>query len=637
MSGERPPPAAPDMVQALVLAAPAAGASASADVEFSDIFSTRRPKDLAAGVSSGLKSITKGIAGGLGGLVAAPVIGARQDGARGFFAGLGAGLASAVCLPVLGIGVAAVQVGRGAVNTPEAVAETFKRNKRWDAENRQWVADDLKQDVKNLSAFPKDDDDVFQALKERKRAADGVSTWASDLGGGAGAGEDGSAAAGSANVKESTLYDALGVAPSATESELKKAYYKLARELHPDKNPDDPEAHARFQRIGEAYQILSNPETREKYDKHGKEGVDAVDADSLMDPTLFFGMLFGSDKFDHLVGRLQLATIFASGGDVDRQALKEIQRRREIRIAANLAGLLERHVAGDVEGFKATMRAEAEELRKASFGATMLRTIGVVYELQGRRREGNIIEDGITAVRERGHAIAQQARAARSALAVFGAYRKVQKDLKHLDDDAKGEPKDANAAAATSGAGAGATGEASTAAGPADASGNENGGDASAAAGEGAAGTSTDPPASSARDADANSADDDGDSDDDADGGGATAQLEAKLQREALPAILEALIRVNVLDLESTVRHACGRVLYDGGVSLDVRKARARALVCLGDIFKSVEDEEVAAGADGTTARADRAQQAVEQAMQGMVEAQLAKRDREERESDGTA
>eukprot|EP00955_Chlamydomonas_euryale_P072531 361427-Chlamydomonas_euryale.AAC.6 len=108
------------------------------EIDFNDIFSLRRPKDAAAGFSSGLKSYAKGIVGGAVGLVAAPVIGAQRDGIAGFAKGLATGVAGAVVLPVTGVAVGTVQMFRGVANTPEALAEAGK-GKTWDQEQRQWV------------------------------------------------------------------------------------------------------------------------------------------------------------------------------------------------------------------------------------------------------------------------------------------------------------------------------------------------------------------------------------------------------------------------------------------------------------------------------------------------------------------
>ena len=66
-------------------------------------------------------------------------------------------------------------------------------------------------------------------------------------------------------------YKALGVDKNATEEEIKKAYRRLARKLHPDLNPNDKEAHKKFQQINEANEVLSDPEKRKKYDQYGKD------------------------------------------------------------------------------------------------------------------------------------------------------------------------------------------------------------------------------------------------------------------------------------------------------------------------------------------------------------------------------
>jgi len=66
-------------------------------------------------------------------------------------------------------------------------------------------------------------------------------------------------------------YKVLGVHKSATQEDIKKAYRKLARKLHPDLNPNDKEAHKKFQQINEANEVLSDPEKRKKYDQYGKD------------------------------------------------------------------------------------------------------------------------------------------------------------------------------------------------------------------------------------------------------------------------------------------------------------------------------------------------------------------------------
>ena len=70
-------------------------------------------------------------------------------------------------------------------------------------------------------------------------------------------------------VKFHDYYETLGVARSATADEIKKAYRKLARKHHPDVNPNDKSAEEKFKEISEAYEVLSDPEKRKRYDQLG--------------------------------------------------------------------------------------------------------------------------------------------------------------------------------------------------------------------------------------------------------------------------------------------------------------------------------------------------------------------------------
>lgn len=72
-------------------------------------------------------------------------------------------------------------------------------------------------------------------------------------------------------VAETKLYDSLSISPTASESEIKKAYRKAALKFHPDKNKDNPDASEKFKEVSQAYEILSDPDKRKTYDQYGLE------------------------------------------------------------------------------------------------------------------------------------------------------------------------------------------------------------------------------------------------------------------------------------------------------------------------------------------------------------------------------
>lgn len=105
-------------------------------------------------------------------------------------------------------------------------------------------------------------------------------------------------------VVDTAYYDLLDISPDATEVAIKKAYRKQAIIHHPDKNPDDPKAHERFQEISEAYQVLSDKDLRKRYDQFGKE--QAVPEHGFEDSVELITSIFGGAAFADLIGEISL-------------------------------------------------------------------------------------------------------------------------------------------------------------------------------------------------------------------------------------------------------------------------------------------------------------------------------------------
>ncbi len=504
------------------------------DMDLDELFDTRRPKHVLSGLGSGVKSVLKGTVAGVFGLFAAPIEGAMSGGTKGFMKGLGAGIAGAVAMPTAGACVAAFQVTRGVINTPKAVVNA-SRGRDWDPETRTWVEHTpflLDQHAQRALAEPEDtadaagDEDAEDGESGRRKCTK--------------------------KVKETGYYDLLGVEPDASEGQIKKSYYKLARRMHPDKNPDDPEANAKFQALGEAYQVLSDKEMREKYDKGGEAG---VDEQHFMDSGDLFVMIFGSDKFDALVGELALAAAMAEGLDPDEMLAGSLggpanlkQKRREAQCALNLAAKLAPLLVGVVEQnksrpsggreaeymdeveqlsphddaaenegamamdeFLVAEQEEAQELGGQPFGATLLHTVGTMYTLKAEQWLGaNTTFLGIGAakanIKQRHHTAKSHVAAAQAAWGAMKAARKFD-DLDKFEE-----------------------------------------------------------------------------------GSEAAREAEARAAAEQMPAMLNAMWRVTVIDVERTLKSVCTMVLEDESVPAEARKVRAEGMRRLGLLYSKAAD-----------------------------------------------
>ncbi len=121
-------------------------------------------------------------------------------------------------------------------------------------------------------------------------------------------------------------YEVLGVSKSASADEIKKAYRKLAIKYHPDKNPNDKDAEEKFKEAAEAYEVLSNPEKKQRYDQFGHAGLGGASGGG------YGGGIDINDIFD------QFSDIFGGGfgGSSTRNRGRRVNRGSNIRIKLKL-------------------------------------------------------------------------------------------------------------------------------------------------------------------------------------------------------------------------------------------------------------------------------------------------------------
>jgi len=303
--------------------------------------------------------------------------------------------------------------------------------------------------------------------------------------------------------KESEYYDLLEVPTTATAAEIKKGYYKVAMKCHPDKHPDDSTAEEKFKKVSQAYQVLSDPEKKARYDQLGKE---ALTGDANFDPRQFFSTLFGGAKFADLIGELALLNV---EGDTSTEEEKEIARTQRVkRLYSLLIVRLQPFVDGNKVKFEQDQKKFAEDLKTESFGLEILHTLGYIYEQKARQVLGEEKFFGIGSfyhgAKEKAHLISETISVVSAAMDLQNTAEQMQKSEKMgtLDEAAK-----------------------------------------------------------------------------------------VKFEQETTIKGIQAMWRLNKLDIEATIRGVCEIVLKDTGVDKTIRKGRAEALLKLGQIFSSVKGE----------------------------------------------
>lgn len=518
---------------------------------FNQLFSTRRPKDAMAGMSSAFKSVSKGVIAGAVSLVAQPVAGAHSDGLKGFFTGLATGVASAIALPVTGLCVGTYQLGRGVFNTPEAM-KAGKTGLTWDQEKREWIKYYLNKEFEELEKIP------IPGKKQESDVQSGPEK----------------------TVKDREYYDLLGVSTNATQGDIKKAYYREARKCHPDKCPDDPQSAAKFQILGTAYQTLSNEQARSKYDRDGKADSSATNGlESEIDPFVFFAVMFGSVLVEPYIGELWIATtadsvlkdaldnnnaseeeldaetVEAAAQAMSSEASKLKQKKREVKCAINLRKRIEPYCdrSESLTFFTEDCRKEAEQIGAGAYGGTYLTAIGYALLLEADEYLGFQtsflgLEGHSARAKKRMASIQNNLNIAGAGIKAAKVGRKAYADVEKLqgEDEAK------------------KTADVST---------------ESKAKRKGSINNDTEEEKSntSASEEAAKTKENEFQN-----------KMAAQKLEETLPALLELAWAINVRDISRTLKRACRKLFTDADVSLEERSRRADAVRIVGYEFYTI-------------------------------------------------
>eukprot|EP00931_Biecheleriopsis_adriatica_P094897 TRINITY_DN6852_c0_g1_i2.p1 TRINITY_DN6852_c0_g1~~TRINITY_DN6852_c0_g1_i2.p1 ORF type:complete len:565 (-),score=138.33 TRINITY_DN6852_c0_g1_i2:44-1738(-) len=402
-----------------------------AGAAFGEIFSVAAPRDVLAGLWSGIKCVLGGAFLTLAAVISQPIEGARESGVAGCFRGVGVGLCSGMFFAITGICTGVFQAVRGVVATPRAICMA-SRGWKWDGALENWTEP-------KMYSLP---EEAEQVLREEADSDDEDTAT--------GASSSSSRAPPRTKVVDTHYYEQLGVPPGADERAIRKAYFQKSRLCHPDKTSEEG-AKERFQAISEAYQVLSDPDRRRAYDAHGRQG---PAAEGFIDAKVFFSVLLGADALEPYIGRLRLAEMFSkdwlgSSDDTEGgasslvQQLKDLdagdhrQVRRQVKLAVKLAEQLDAIAAegreleaGTLEKAKADAQAIVRNDRSLK---CFMREIGWVYRNRAdwhlAKLKSPLGSYGIRALgsrmRGRGREASQTASTAKLALRSFLKIRKI--------------------------------------------------------------------------------------------------------------------------------------------------------------------------------------------------------------------
>ena len=203
-------------------------------------------------------------------------------------------------------------------------------------------------------------------------------------------------------------YEVLGVSHDASEADLKKAYRRVAMKNHPDRNPGDGKAEERFKEANEAFEVLSDPDKRGRYDQFGHAGVEGQTHGGSADFSDIFGDIFGS----FFGGGGGGSSIFGGGGRGSVRRGRDLRYRLELSLEEAVRGkstkirIPTKAVCGDCSGSGARKGSAPVEC-SACGGLGQVRVSQGFFSMQQTcprcRGEGREIKDPCPACRGRGN------------------------------------------------------------------------------------------------------------------------------------------------------------------------------------------------------------------------------------------
>jgi hypothetical protein len=316
------------------------------------------PRNVFQGTFKGLKCALFGVLSGLPFFFGLPVILYRTDGLSGWLGlvlGLIAGTISSAILAGIGFINGAYQLLIGLWNTPSAASSYFFKSKLWNPIDNAWETYDLDEESERL---------LNSSVMFNK------------------------------DVSNTLFYDLLDVKPGATSKEIKRGYYSKAKDLHPDKNPNNEEAAELFIKVHEAYETLIDPDARKEYDTIGKSSSSSASG-MTFNVGVFFEILFASQPVEPYVGQLSVSSFFGqivklvqANSGPEPLSLETISSvllssqtqklQRPVQVALHLREFIQPLVSQEMneKEFKMLCEAEAEKIAENSFGETFLLHIG---------------------------------------------------------------------------------------------------------------------------------------------------------------------------------------------------------------------------------------------------------------------